>query len=103
MLSPHACRHEVGTESERKRMIRISGRLRHRSTQIPAGMLSRRLFEMRISASRRPKIIEKTIPMAAISRLTKKPSSRNLRLLPLHTHSQFSGLKMYSIAQTLIA
>ena len=37
-------------------MTRISGRLRHTSTQIPAGKLISHSLEIRISASRRPKI-----------------------------------------------
>ena len=70
-------------------MIRISGRLRQTSTQTPAGKLMIRRFEIRISASSRPKISEKTIPIRAISRFTRKPSSRNLKLLPVQSHSQF--------------
>ena len=45
-------------------MIRISGRFRQTSTQIPAGTLTKRRFEILISARRRPKISEKTIPIS---------------------------------------
>src|SRR5918992_233186 len=55
-------------------MIRMSGRFRHQSTQIPAGKLIRRRFEIRIRARISPKISEKTIATAAISMLMKKPS-----------------------------
>jgi hypothetical protein len=72
-------------------MMKISGRLRHTSTQMPAGTLTMRRFEIRASASTSPKISEKTIAIAAIWRLTRNPSSRNRRLLPVHSHSQFPG------------
>ncbi len=70
-------------------MIRISGRLRQTSTQMPAGTLTKRRFEILMSARRRPKMREKIIPITAISRLTRKPSIRNRKLLPVQSHSQF--------------
>ena len=57
------------------RIRKISGRLRQTSTQIPAGTLTRRRFEIRSSASTRPKISEKTIAIAAISGLVLYNSS----------------------------
>jgi hypothetical protein len=74
-------------------MMKISGRLRQTSTQSPAGMLSSFEPEIRSSASISPKISESTIPITAISRLTRKPSIRKRKLLPDHTHSQLSGSK----------
>jgi hypothetical protein len=67
--------------------------LRQTSTQIPTGTLTSRAPEIRISASRRPKMSEKTIPIAAISRLMRNPLSRNSKLFPVITHSQLSGSK----------
>ena len=74
-------------------MMKISGRFRQTSTQSPAGMLIQRLFEILISASRRPKISENTIAIRAIWRFTRRPSRRNLKLFPVQSHSQFSELK----------
>jgi hypothetical protein len=56
-------------------------------------MLTRGSFEIRASASSSPKISEKTIAIAAISRLTANPSSRKRTLLPVVTHSQLEGSK----------
>src|SRR5918996_345882 len=81
-------------------MISTRGRLRQMSTQTPAGKLINRRLEIRINASRRPKISERTIPIAAISRLIRKPSTRNLKLFPVHTHSQLSGSKRYVTARS---
>jgi hypothetical protein len=72
-------------------MMKISGRLRQTSTQMPAGKLMMRRLEMRANASASPKINEKTIAIAAIWRLTRKPSSRKRKLFPVHSHSQFPG------------
>jgi hypothetical protein len=74
-------------------MMKISGRLRQRSTQTPPTTASGRSFDRRVSARSRPKMSEKTIAIAAISRLTRNALSRNSRLLPLHSHSQLLGSK----------
>ena len=72
-------------------MIRISGTFRQMSTQMPAGTLIQRLRAILISASSNPKNIENKIPISAISRLTRNPSTMKRKLLPVHSHSQLSG------------
>ena len=74
-------------------MMKISGRLRQRSTHAPAATLSGVQRESRSSASASPTISENTIAMTAISRLTRKPSRMNRTLFPVTSHSQLSGSK----------
>ena len=55
------------------------------------------------SASTSPTASAITIAITAIWRLIRNASSRNRALFSVHSHSQLSGLKRYSIAQRLIA
>ncbi len=63
-------------------MMKISGRLRHTSTQTPATKLSGFQRASRPSASASPAISDSTIEITAISRLTRSPSRMNRALLP---------------------
>jgi hypothetical protein len=74
-------------------MMKISGRLRHRSTHRPATTDSGFQRERRESASARPKISESTMHSRAISMLIRKPSKMNRKLFPVISHSQLSGSK----------
>jgi hypothetical protein len=71
--------------------MKINGRLRHTSIQIPTGPLSHGFLEIRPSASRRPKIIDSTMQMTAISMLTRNPLKMNSAFFPPNSHLQLSG------------
>ena len=71
--------------------MKISGRLRHTSTHTPATNATALSLESRSNASTSPNARERTIAIAAISRLIANPSSRKRTLLPVITHSQLSG------------
>ena len=77
--------------------------LRQTSTQIPAGTLTRRRLEIRISASRRPKMSEKTIPIAAISRLIEEALEQELEVVPGDHPFPVVGVEEVVHAQFLIA
>ena len=80
-----------GIARPRYRMMKTSGRFRHTSTQTPAATLTTRFFVSRSSASTSPKPRDRTIVTAAIWRLIQNPDSRNRRLFPEKSHSQFAG------------
>ena len=84
-------------------MIRMSGRLRQTSTQIPAGKLNHGRFEIRISARRRPKMSERTIPISAISRLTRKPSTQEPEVVAVEQPLPVIGVEEVAHAAALIA
>ena len=93
IASSHACFHEDGRPSAKYRIRKISGRLRNTSTHVPATQRKGLNTDRRASASSRPTISAKIIAMIAIWRLMRKPSRMNRALLPVHSHSQLSGLK----------